>query len=68
MQVDQVTSISVAARTSERYRQFPLQALMGIHGYGSLKSMSKNWDLEITQGNEPYLQGSAYRLTAVGNV
>jgi len=41
---------------------------MGNHEYGSLKSMSKNWDLEITQGDEPYLQGSTYRLTAVGDI
>jgi hypothetical protein len=41
---------------------------MGIHGYSPLKSMSKNCDLEITQGDEPYLQGSAYGFTTVGSV
>jgi hypothetical protein len=59
---------SLGIGTSDRYRQFPLSAAMEIHGYSSLKSMSKNCDLEITQGDEPYLQSSAYGLTTVGSV
>jgi hypothetical protein len=59
---------SLGIGTSVRYRQFPLSALMGIHGYSSLKSMSKNSDLEITQGDESYLQGSAHGFTTVGSV
>jgi hypothetical protein len=58
---------SLGIGTSVRYRQFPLSALMGIHGYRPLKSMNKNCDLEITQSNEPYLQGSAYGFTTVGS-
>lgn len=30
--------------------------------------MSKNWDLEIAQRDDSYLQGSTHRLTPVGGV
>ena len=59
---------SLGIEISGGYRQFPVGALMEIHGYSSLKSMSKNWDLEITEGEEPHLQSGTYRLTAVGNI